>query len=55
MKSINWINVAKLVAAFAIALGAHFIDVDPSMQALADGVAIVIAQANRGLRPTDAQ
>jgi hypothetical protein len=34
MKNINWLNVAKLVAAFALALGAHFVTPDATTQAI---------------------
>jgi hypothetical protein len=51
MKSINVFNVLKLAAAFALAIGAHFLTPDAKAQALAEVVAVVvIAQANRGLR-----
>jgi hypothetical protein len=47
MTSINWFNILKLAAAFALALGAHAITPNANVQALADVVAVVIAQVTR--------
>ena len=46
----NWKRIANLAAAFAIALGSHYVDVPDVVEQIADVAALTIAQNNRELR-----
>lgn len=45
----NWTRIGKLLLAFAIALGSHYVDVPDVVEQIADVAAISIAQHNREL------
>lgn len=50
----HWKRIANLLAAFALALGGHYITENTTATAIADVVAVVIAQNNRELsKPTE--
>ena len=49
----RWTRLANLIAALAIALGSHFVVADARVTALADVIAVIVAQNNRELtKPT---